>query len=570
MEPHMFVEMVNDIKNKGIPIAKVAGDDDHTGINQVHKQGNLDIIKESDKNHVRKNVAKKLYALQKEHKSLTQKVISAVTKNFNYMLQQNHGKPDAVKDGIKAVVEHMFGNHSYCQEWCGYLKDPKKYKHHNLSYGKDLCDESLHKSLSDIFNTLDIYKLAFLASTQVNESFNNTLISKAPKARHYSDSSSLEYRLCASVSQKNEGYTYIMKVHEVAGLSPSLCAKKRAVQIERQMKCKKERQSSIEFKQRRLQLKGERKVNDTAYEVREGDTYVSNIGQEKNVPDTVEIPRGDDTAPTVVDGVTYVMFDLETGGLARTSDILQISAVCGDTEFNSYVTPTQPISKASSKVTKLTEINHQLYFNGKVVDAIGISDALSTFLDFLAKTEKPVLVGHNIKTFDLMFLHKYLSQYGQWKHFTSLVVGFVDTYQVFKEFPKQGSYKQDALVNDLLHESYSAHNSLDDVKALQKLSQVVMSAFPRYIFGATAIVNTANSAIFKATLRPLEESKAVSKTMSSKIAKSGLNYSHLKSAIVRNGLDGLQALLSEDVNGKVRVTKDGRIIKRIFDYFTNE
>ena len=140
--------------NKGIPIAKVAGHDDHTGINQVHNQGNLDIIKESDKNYVRKNVAKKLYVLQKEHKSVTQKVISAVTKNFNYILQQNHGKPDAVKDGVKAVVEHMFGNHSYCQEWCGYLKDPKKYKYHNLPCGKDLCHESLHKSTYSTLWTL--------------------------------------------------------------------------------------------------------------------------------------------------------------------------------------------------------------------------------------------------------------------------------------------------------------------------------------------------------------------------------------------------------------------------------
>ena len=33
MEPDMFVEMVKDITKKGIEIAKVAGDDDHTGIN---------------------------------------------------------------------------------------------------------------------------------------------------------------------------------------------------------------------------------------------------------------------------------------------------------------------------------------------------------------------------------------------------------------------------------------------------------------------------------------------------------------------------------------------------------
>ena len=117
-------------------------------------------------------------------------------------------------------------------------------------------------------------------------------------------------------------------------------------------------------------------------------------------------------------------------------------------------------------------------------------------------------------------------------------------------------------MNELLHESYSAHNSLDDVKALQKLSGLVLSAFPRYIFGASAIVNTANAGAFKATLRPLEESKAISKLY--------LNYSHLKSTIARNGLDGLQVLLSEHVNGQVRVTKDSRIIKKIFDYFSNE
>ena len=56
-------------------------------INRVHQEGNINIKKESDKSHVHKNVTKKLYGLQKVHKGLTQKVIVAVTKNFNYMLQ---------------------------------------------------------------------------------------------------------------------------------------------------------------------------------------------------------------------------------------------------------------------------------------------------------------------------------------------------------------------------------------------------------------------------------------------------------------------------------------------------
>ena len=73
MVPDMFVEMVNDTAKKGVPVTKVAGDDDHTGINRVRQLGNTNIVKESDKNHVHKNVTKKLHSLQKSHKSLTHK-----------------------------------------------------------------------------------------------------------------------------------------------------------------------------------------------------------------------------------------------------------------------------------------------------------------------------------------------------------------------------------------------------------------------------------------------------------------------------------------------------------------
>ena len=174
-------------------------------------------------------------------------------------------------------------------------------------------------------------------------------------------------------------------------------------------------------------MKSEQKVSDTACEVREGDTYQTNIGQEKSIPDTAEIPKEHDITQVVVSGVSDVMFDLETGGLARTSDILQISAVCGNKEFNYYVTPTQPITKGSSKVTKLTVVNDQMCFDGKAVETIGINNVLSKFVGFLTDIEKPVLVGHNIKTFDLMFLHSYLIQNDYYEPFVSTVVGFVDT-----------------------------------------------------------------------------------------------------------------------------------------------
>ena len=39
------------------------------------------------------------------------------------------------------------------------------------------------------------------------------------------------------------------------------------------------------------------------------------------------------------------------------------------------------------------------------------------------------------------------------------------------------------------------------LKALQRLSELVKTAFPKYIFGPSVIVNTANSEIFKALLK---------------------------------------------------------------------
>ena len=569
MEPDMFVEMIKDSTSQGIKIGKIAGDDDNTGINRIRKEGNVEIVKESDKNHVRKNITKRIYALSSVHKSLSKKVIGAITKNFNYMLQQNQGNPSGISNGLIAVVEHMFGNHSSCKEWCGYLQDPEKYKHCNLPYGKDLSDEALHKSLTEIFSSLDANKLAFLSSTQSNESFNNTVASKAPKARHYSSSSSLQYRICAGVSQKNEGHGYMTEVHKAAGLSPGVSAKKRGLHLDEYQKQRQKSQGSVAYKRRRLVLKSERNSKESSAEVREGDTYATNIGQEKDSPDIIEIPCATSIVLPKDGDINYVVFDLETSGLARTSDILQLSAICGNKEFDMYISPLQPISKSASEVTKLSVINGVLCFEGNPVETVATKEALEQFIGYIKAIKNPVLVGHNIKTFDLRLLHHHLNKYELWDNFTSSVVGFIDTLSVFKkELPKQSSYKQSNLMDNLLNETYAAHNSLDDVKALQKLSQLVLSKFPSYIFDSGIIINSVNALRNKLTLQPLLAGKAVSESMASKIGRAGLTYDHLKLAYNRNGMDGLSALLSEKVNGVVRVTKHPPVIQRIFQHFS--
>ena len=110
--------------------------------------------------------------------------------------------------------------------------------------------------------------------------------------------------------------------------------------MDRSEETRQHRESSIPFKRRHLRLKAEGHCKEGVSATREGATYLSNIGQEINNPDISQIPSAIDNV-TVTDTTTYVTFDLETEGLSRMSDILQISAVQGKLEFSKYITPMQ-------------------------------------------------------------------------------------------------------------------------------------------------------------------------------------------------------------------------------------
>lgn len=57
--------------------------------------------------------------------------------------------------------------------------------------------------------------------------------------------------------------------------------------------------------------------------------------------------------------------------------------------------------------------------------------------------------------------------------------------------------------------------------------------------------------------------------MATKIAESGLGFQHLQLAFQRGGADGLELVLKEKFNGKVRVTANKRILFNIVNYFTD-
>ena len=124
-------------------------------------------------------------------------------------------------------------------------------------------------------------------------------------------------------------------------------------------------------------------------------------------------------------------------------------------------------------------------------------------------------------------------------------------------------------LNDWTHEwNVPCPQCLGWCKSSSEDDRTNKTCVAKNIFGSQVILNSINAGTYQNTLKPLEDSKAISKSMATKIARSGLNYEHLKVAFERNGFDGLMGVLGEKVEGTVWVTKQSKIVQKIFDHFS--
>lgn len=529
MEPDMIVEMLQHAKSSDAPVATLIGDDDCTAFKRAREEVNSTIEKVSDKNHMKKNLSNKLYKLKTKYpKELSVKTINALLKSFSYMIAQNTGNIYAIKENLESVVLHQFGEHDDCGNWCSFKGNPTG-KHKNLPWGLDLSNNSLKNDLMSIFKTLDAEKLSKLGSSNVNESFNNILRSKAPKDKHYSESSSLAHRLSAAVCQKNEGYDYVAKVHQNLGLSPGNSTVSRANIMNKEVKRKKIMCKEKKYKRRRILLKVERLEETKTCEVREGDTYATDI-MEKSAADlcTEEIPAVERKPQTCI------CFDLETTGLSRHSSIVQIAASNGSSSFSRYITPLScNISSEASKVTGITFDGKTMCNQGKEVIHHHPVNAFLDFISFLSENGKGVyLAAHNCRNFDAVILFNQLHLYNLWGEFCKTVIGFSDTLPMFKimypNFLK--NYKQETLVESLLNVTYDAHNAEKDVEVLQRLvfeKGNVEILISEQCFFYSSQLSPKGVVPTKHSLSSLVSKTVISKHICGKIQKAGLGYMHI-------------------------------------------
>ncbi|CAC5406413.1 unnamed protein product [Mytilus coruscus] len=338
-------------------------------------------------------------------------------------IEKGNGKTkdsESLRKSLDIIVPHLYGDHSPCANedvtWCSYQKNPSQF-------------------------------------------------------RSFGSSKSLTGRISASVLQKNEGHKYLEKVNKAVGLSPGEFTFKMALKTAAKRKLQKAKQISLQAKRKHRVKKISKSCKEATKEIHEGVTYseAAELHQDEELTQTTEIPN---RSKRPENPFTYVVFDTETTGRERNSDILQIAA---GHDFNVYAQPRCEIYDQASAVNMLRydRRTNTMFHRGIPVTSKPIQEALLDFIDYLKKVPQPVLVGHNACSFDIPIISNRMAEFKLFAEFSSHVFGFVDTLKISKRiFQKSDvvNYKQENLVSKLLTNcTYQAHDAKEDVRVLTTL-----------------------------------------------------------------------------------------------------
>ena len=167
---------------------------------------------------------------------------------------------------------------------------------------------------------------------------------------------------------------------------------------------------------------------------------------------------------SVTDG-NFVCFDLETTSLSiYGAEIIEIGAIKVKNwkqidRFHSFIKPSMPIPSAATAVNGIT--------NDDVKDAPTIEEILPTFVQFI-KNEN--LLGHNIKSYDLPILKRYVAEYN-----LTIDNKCFDTLYISRtHLPNLASHSLEALCGYYGVENVEAHRALSDCIATAEIYKKIV------------------------------------------------------------------------------------------------
>ncbi|KAK0140531.1 DNA polymerase III PolC-type [Merluccius polli] len=163
-------------------------------------------------------------------------------------------------------------------------------------------------------------------------------------------------------------------------------------------------------------------------------------------------------------GKPVIFFDLETTGLDRNCDIIQLAAISGGRSFNRYMVPAAPICETAMQLTGFSVQNGALFRHYTAMPTVTLHEALTSFLTFLRSFRSPVLLAaHNGKQFDVPILTRALRSCSLLDEFERLGTRYLDTLLLARDLFRLENYKQKSLVQLFLGKDYDAHNALEDM-----------------------------------------------------------------------------------------------------------
>lgn len=171
----------------------------------------------------------------------------------------------------------------------------------------------------------------------------------------------------------------------------------------------------------------------------------------------------------------YVVFDLETTGVNPDLDaIIEISAVKVRNRqvvdrFSSLVNPKRPIPFYATQVNGITD--------EMVVEEPVLKEVLPRFLDFIGED---VLVGHNIHTFDMLFLYNAAEVLFN----GTITNNYIDTLQMARQcLPQLSHHKLVDIASHYHINTEGAHRALNDCimnqKCLEQMAEEWMKHPPK-------------------------------------------------------------------------------------------